>query len=159
MLDVEAEWHGLDLSADGVPALEKTAGGPFDIVTPHLRRLSQARRQLFLTHGNDRDVPSSKSTRRTEHEVLALVLWPAAGAGARAHEDQAVLGEAVAAVVARVHGPAGDIGHGNRWFRTGPTSVEPAGPLETLRFADAIGSAGAAYTVIVRYSVAEMTDR
>lgn len=158
VLAAEAEWFSrADLA--GVGPLAKADGGPFDAVGAHVRRLAQAGRQLWLTHGASREVAGSKSTRRLDHEVIALVLWPATGAGARAHVDQAAAGAATQLVADRVHGPDGDVGHGGRWFRVGPVSVEPPGPLDILRYADAIGAAGAAYVIAVRYSVTEMAVR
>ncbi|HJV09472.1 MAG TPA: hypothetical protein VJ653_07315 [Acidimicrobiales bacterium] len=154
-LDREAEWYGLDLVDDGIPALASADGGPFDVVATHVRRLAQAGHQLYLAHGPTTQPASSKSTTRLDHQVAALVLWAAVGAGARAHVDQASMEEAVAKVIARVIGPVGDVGHGGRWFKVGPVSTEPANVLDLLRFADVIGAAGAAHTVIVRYTVTE----
>jgi hypothetical protein len=159
VLDVEADWYGLDLSGVNVPPLLKDQGGPFDVVGPHVRRLAQARHQLYLTHGPAREMPGSKDLTRLDHEVVALVLWAATGAGARAQVDAAGVDDAVDRVIRRVLGPAGDLNHGGRWFSVGAVTAEPSNPLDALRWSDVIGAAGAAHVVVVRYSVAEITDR
>lgn len=159
LLDAEAEWFGADLSTEGLPALTKARGGPFDIVTPHVRRLAQVRAQLYLNHGTTRQGRGAKDMARLDHEVIAIVLMAATGAGTREHTDQEAVEVAVAAVVARVLGPEGDVGHGRRWFRVGPLSVEPASPLDRLRWSDAISAAGAAHVVPVRYTVTELDAR
>lgn len=156
-LDTEAAWFAEDLP--GVPALTKADGGPFDIVTPHVRRLSQVRAQLYLSHGTTRQAKGSKALVRLDHEVIAVVLMAATGAGTREHIDQASTEEAVSKVVARIIGPAGDVGHGGRWFKVGPLSVEPASPLDRLRWSDAITAAGAAHVVPIRYTVSEYAAR
>lgn len=155
VVDAEAEWFGADLSAQGVPALLASQGGPFHVVAAHVRRLAQARHQLYLAHGPTAQPRRSKTTTRLDHQVVALVLWAALGAGARAHEDADDLEQAVAKVIARVLGPVGDVGHGGRWFRVGPVATEPASILDQLAFGDAIGAAGAAHTVVLRYTVTE----
>lgn len=159
VLAAEAEWFSDDMSAEGLPPLTKDQGGPFDIVTPHVRRLAQVRAQLYLSHGPTRQARGSKALVRLDHQVLAVVLVAATGAGTREHIDQATIEADVAKVVARVIGPADDIGHGGRWFRVGDVAVEPASPLDRLRFTDAITAAGAAHVVVVRYTVAEYADR
>jgi hypothetical protein len=154
VLDVELEWFRLDLANDDVPPLVKP-DGPFMVLERDVRRLAQARTQLYLTRGPTTQPRSSKTTTRLDHEVIALVLWAATGAGARAHQDQEPLDDAMAKVVARVLGPDGDVGHGGRWFKVGPVSTQPVGLEGLLRWGDAIGAAGAAYTVAVRWSVSE----
>lgn len=155
VLETEAEWFLLDLYSQGVPHLHRDDGGPFDIVTPHVRRLAQRRAQLYLNHGPTREAKGAKDSVRLDHEVIAIVLIAATGAGSREHVDQAAVDAAVARVVARVVGPTGDVGHGGRWFRVGPVSVDPASPLDRLRWSDAISAAGAAHVVPVRYTVTE----
>lgn len=159
LLAAEAEWFSADMSAEGLPALTKDQGGPFDIVTPHVRRLSQVRLQLYLGHGPTSQGRGSKTLVRLDHQVLAIVLVAAAGAGTREHVDQATVESAVSKVVARVIGPPGDVGHGGRWFSVRGVTVEPASPLDRLRFTDAITAAGGAHVVVVRYTVVEYTDR
>lgn len=154
VLDSELEWFRADLAAQGLAPLAKPAG-PFAVVERDVRRLAQARTQLWLTRGPTTQPRGSKTTTRLDHEVIALVLWAAIGAGARAHVDAENLEEAVGLVVARVVGPEGDVGHGGRWFRVGPVSTEPVGLDGLLRWGDAIGAAGAAHTVAVRWSVSE----
>lgn len=156
-LDTEAAWFALDLP--GVPALAKSDGGPFDIVTPHVRRISQKRAQLYLNHGPTRQGEGSKTMVRLDHEILAIVLMAATGAGTREHIDQDSVERNVSKVVARIIGPAGDVGHGGRWFRVGALTVEPASPLDRLRWSDAISAAGAAHVVVIRYTVSEYVDR
>ena len=157
VLATEAEWYALDLAPE-LPPIAKANGGVFDTVATHVRRLSQAGAQLYLDHGPTRQARGSKPTARLEHEVVALVLWPAVGGGARAHVDGRAVEDAVDAVVKRVLGPAGDVGHGGRWFRIGPVSAEPTDPLDALRWTDAIAATGAGHTVAVRYTVTEMLD-
>lgn len=159
MLATECEWFLVDLFSQGVPHLLRADGGPFDVVTPHVRRLSQANHQLYLTHGPTREGRGAKNMVRLDHEVVAIILWSALGAGAREQVDQANVEAAVAKVVARVLGPDGDVGHGGRWFSIGPASVEPVNPLDRLRWSDAISAAGAAHVVAVRYTVTEFGTR
>lgn len=160
VLTTEAAWFALaGAPAGAMPALTVAAGGPFDIVASHTRRLAQRRHQLYLAHGTTRPARGAKDSVRLDHEVMAVVLWAATGAGGREHIDQEALEAAVAKVVARVIGPAGDVDHGGRWFSVGRPMVEPEDPLSRLRFADAITAAGAAHTVIVRYRVSEYVAR
>lgn len=153
VLDLELEWFLADV--EDLNPLPESAGGPFHVVEREVRRLSQARNQLYLTLGPTTTPRGSKTTRRLDHEVIALVLWTAVGAGQRAHVDQAALGRAVDLITRRVLGPDGDIGHGGRWFRAGGLRTEPVGLDGLLRWGDAIGAAGAAYTVAIRYTVSE----
>lgn len=155
VLESEQAWYETDLTASGVPALLKAQGGPFDIVASHVRRLAQARAQLYLTHGPTTQARGAKAGVRLDHQVIALVLYAAVGAGARAHVDQDSLEAAVGRVVARVLGPAGDVDHGGRWFRVGPVATEPVGLEGLLQWGDAIAAAGAAHVVAVRYTVSE----
>jgi hypothetical protein len=159
VLDVEADWYVQDLVAQGVAALTKDAGGPFGVVTPRLRRLSQVAQAVYLTHGQTRQGKGAKDQARFDHDVIAVVLWAATGAGARAHVDQEAADAAVARVVDRVLGPTGDTTHGGRWFSIGPVVVEPPGPLELLAWSDAVAAAGAAYVITVRYTVSEFRAR
>lgn len=154
VLDTELEWFRLDLAGEDLPPLVKPEG-PFVVVERDVRRLAQARTQLYLTRGPTTQPKGSKTTTRLDHEVVALVLWAATGAGARAHQDQESLDAAVAKVVARVVGPEGDVGHDGRWFKVGPVTTQPVGLEGLLRWGDAIGAAGAAYTVAVRWTVSE----
>lgn len=154
-LAVEEAWFTSPLV--GVPVLVAEDGGPFDIVAAQVRRLSQARRQLFLGHGPTTSARGSKTGDRfVTHEVVALVFWSAPGAGGRAHEDQASLDEATERVLARVRGPVGDYTHGGRWWSVGEARVEPPNPATLLAFRDAAGAVGAGYELAVKYSVTEL---
>lgn len=151
----EEAWFASDLSAQGVPGLSP----PFDVVASQVRRLSQARRQLFLGHSRSTDGRRSKAgDHRVDHEIVALVFWAAVGAGGRAHEDQDRLDEAVERVLARVRGPAGDYTHGGRWWSVGEVRVEPPNPATLLAFRDAAGAVGAGYELAVRFSVTELLE-
>ncbi len=67
-----APGYALDLSAMGVPALTSADGGPFGVVAPHLRRLSQVPGALYRTHGPSTQTQGSKTHRRVDHEVVVL---------------------------------------------------------------------------------------
>lgn len=151
----EAEWFGLDLTADGIPPLVSADGGPFTLLAPYLRRQDQRPRQCLLTHTTSRDRRIAKDLLHVDHEVAALVLWPNPGAALRSHEDQAALDEAVDAVVKRIRGPVGDSTHGGRWWRVGEPIVEPPDALSLLLFVDIVGTTGMGWEVSVRYTVIE----
>lgn len=151
LVDEEA-WFLADLSVDGIPGLTKDAGGPFDVVAAQVRRLQQKPRQLFLAHDTSRDARGSKDSRRLDHDLMALVLWPYRNAQAM-HEDQDRLDAAVDAVLARIRGPLGDRTHGGRWWIVGDSRVEPPNPSTILTFADAMAAVGTAIEVVVRWTV------
>lgn len=152
VLDIEAEWLTADLSAEGLPPLSASRGGPFHAIGAEVRRLDQARHQLWLVHTRSTQGRGSKSDTRLVHEVTAVILWHAAGAGHRAHVDQAKLAEAVEAVLLRV---GHDLTHGGRWWGVGPATVNPPTPLQLLAWRDALAAAGAAHELTVTWTATE----
>ena len=155
VLGAEAEWLTADLSAEGYPPLLASQGGPFDAVGAEVRRLDQHRHQLWLAHSQTRQGKGSKQSVRLDHEVAAVVMWAAAGAGHRAHLDQAALAKGIESLLVRLAGTEGDRTHGGRWFNVAPATVAGATPLQLLVWTDAVAAAGAAHVVVVTWTVAE----
>ncbi|MCA1572823.1 MAG: hypothetical protein LC798_21525 [Chloroflexi bacterium] len=157
VLDREEAWYQ-EVHA-GLPPLVADQGGPFSTVAASIRRLSQGSHQLFLAHVDTTDRNMSHEDVRHDHQVAAVVLWAAIGGGARAHQDQARLDDAVSAVLDRIKGPAGDRGHGGRWWAVSDARAAPPLPAQLLNWSDAIAAAGAAYVVQCSYTCTEWSTR
>lgn len=151
VLDREVDW--LTAVLPGLPSLAEH----FDVIAAHVRRLAQHPRQLYVGLLATRDTsPTKNGDRRLEHDVVALTLYPALGAGARAHADRDRAEVAVAAVVDRI---AVDRTHGGRWWSISDATVAPPDPITMLAFADVLAVAGSSYAYSITWTATEHVDR
>lgn len=113
----EAAWLTSYDPADGLPALLRTAGGPFDVVQAYMPRTPPARRTcLFVVRGAIR-VERFALNRKINHYTFGLrINWPQSSATGQAESVQADLDAAVELVLQRVNGLVGDKTHGGRFL-------------------------------------------
>ena len=142
-VDREASW--LQQSGDGLPALQSTAGGPFDLVQAYIPRSPALRKRgLDVTRGGFSDARFSQQRRMVTHPLRLIVQWPIASGSGAAEDEQRALDDALGLVVQRIVGPLMDKTHGGRFLAVaeapnhGPIQViQPPLPLIGLQGSDA----------------------
>ncbi len=159
-LHLEAEWFREEV-VGFPPLLAETAdkSGPFQVVEPYVRRIDQRPQQLFICRDPylERRMDRGGAWNQAEHGVAAMIVWAKAQNASLAHEEQQRLDEAVERVLTRVRGLPHDHSHGGLFFSAGDGEirVDYPDPRTLLDVADAPGSLGNAYVVVVRYRVVE----
>lgn len=133
-VDRETAW--LRTSGDGLPALLKEAGGPFDIIQAYVARTPPTeRRALYVTRNQLRSVRFAAIRQQNKHPLRLHIWWPANDQGGEVENDQRELDVAIDAVFARIRGPVGDKTHGGRFLAVGEegdTTAVFGDPARTL---------------------------
>jgi hypothetical protein len=102
----EADWLAAYDAADGLPALLKSSGGPFDVVQAYVPRTpNQRQARLFVTRSSLR-VERFGFNRKINHYGFMLRLyWPQSSQTGQAESVQQDFDTAVDLVVQRINGP------------------------------------------------------
>jgi hypothetical protein len=141
----ETAW--LTSSGDGLPALLKQAGGPFDVVQAYWPRSQRAKqRSIFVLRRDINDERFSVARRMDTHEFVLRIVWPMLSGTGAAEDEQQALDDAIELVKVRVHGPLQDKTHGGRFL-----SVAENPSAIRVSFTDP------AHTVDLAYFEAEIT--
>lgn len=113
----EAEWLAAYNPADGLPALLKTQGGPFDVVQPYWPRTPAARRNsLYVLRRNIQSVRTANVRSMDRYQFLLRIIWPQSSRTGGAEVVQQALDDAVELVLLRVGGLFMDKTHGGRFL-------------------------------------------
>lgn len=114
----EAAW--LAASADGLPALMKSAGGPFDVVQAYWPRTPHHRQSGVYVLRHSLHESRLSNQRKLDHYEFRLKLWWPVGstttASGIAENEQAAFDAAIDLVVQRVRGYVADHTHGGRFL-------------------------------------------
>lgn len=123
----EADWLRAYNAADGLPALLKGSGGPFDVVQPYVPRTgAQRQSRLYVTRPR-LVVERFAANRKINHYTFMLRLyWPQSSPTGQAESVQQDFDTAVDAVVQRVSGLYQDKTHGGRFMSVAedPTLID-----------------------------------
>ena len=123
----EAAWLASYSALDGLPALLKAYGGPWDVVQPYVPRTgAQRQTRLYVTRSNIR-VERFGFNRKINHYMFALRLyWPQSSSTGQAESVQQDFDSAVDLVIQRVSGLQGDKTHGARFLSVAedPTQID-----------------------------------
>jgi hypothetical protein len=148
----EAAW--LNVYGDGLPALTKANGGPFDVVQAYAPRTPASRQtQLYVLRRRFPTSRFSQQRRLATHHFQVTITWPI-GQGttgvAIAEAEQQNLDNALALVIQRLEGFVGDKSHGGRFMSVGEA---PNGSQFMVEFGDPlVGIAGGFLTATVTYT-------
>lgn len=128
----EAEWLAAYNPADGLPALLRGQGGPFDVVQPYWPRTPGARRNsLYVLRRRIESGRTANVRTMNRYEFLLRIIWPMSSATGSAEVAQQALDGAVELVLQRVGGLFMDKTHGGRFL-----SVAENPPQSDADFAD-----------------------
>lgn len=117
-VDREAAW--LATSGDGLPALLRSAGGPFDVVQGYLPRTpAQSQASLFLRRTRISDDRWSNQLKRARYSFSVRAEWrigtTTAGLGIGEAEQRA-FDAAIELVIQRIRGTLADHSHGGAFL-------------------------------------------
>ena len=102
----EADWLAAFDAADGLPALLKSAGGPFDVVQAYVSRTPNQRQcRLYVTRSALRVERFSFNRMIDHHTFMLRLYWPQSSPSGQAESVQADFDAAVALVIQRINGP------------------------------------------------------
>lgn len=111
----EVAW--LTASGDGLPALLRSAGGPFEVVQGYWPRTAATnKRAVYVTRSRAHNERSANVRTMPTYTFVLKVVWPMLASSGSAEEDQQALDDALDLIVARVAGPLLDKSHGNRFL-------------------------------------------
>lgn len=114
-VDRETAW--LQTSGDSLPALVKTAGGPFDNVQAYFPRTpSMEERSLYVLRRRINHPRTANVRLMPQFPFHLIVWWPILDGTGEAEADQRALDFAVDLVLARIAGPLLDKTHGGRFL-------------------------------------------
>jgi hypothetical protein len=110
----ETAW--LSSSGDGLPALLKADGGPWDVVQGYWGRTPPTnRRGLYLVRQKTHVERSANIRTTPTYQFLLKAWWPMLASSGNAEEEQRSLDAAIDLVVTRIAGPLLDKTHGGRF--------------------------------------------
>jgi hypothetical protein len=113
----ETAWLQAYSAADGLPALLKGNGGPFDVVQAYVPRTgAQRQSRLYVTRTQLRVERFGFNRKINHHSFMLRLYWPQSSPSGRAESVQADFDAAVDLVVQRVNGLFGDKTHGGRFL-------------------------------------------
>ena len=123
----EAAWLQAYSAADGLPALLKASGGPFDVVQAYVPRTgAQRQSRLYVTRSSLRVERFGFNRKINHHSFMLRLYWPQSSPTGQAESVQAAFDAAVDLVVQRVSGLFQDKTHGARFLSVAedPTSID-----------------------------------
>lgn len=123
----ESEWLRAYNAADGLPALLKGNGGPFDVVQAYVQRTgAQRQARLYVTRSSLRVERFGFNRKINHHTFMLRLYWPQSSPSGQAESVQAAFDAAVDLVVQRVSGLFQDKTHGARFLSVAedPASID-----------------------------------
>lgn len=121
----ETAW--LTTSGDGLPALQATAGGPWDNVQAYYSRTpyGEQRTIYVLRHRTQQKRFANQRTMHT-YPFRLILWWPLLALDGSAEEEQAAFDVAIDMLLQRILGPLGNKTHGGRFLSVaeGPALVD-----------------------------------
>lgn len=128
----EAAWLAAYDPADGLPALLKGQGGPFDVVQAYWPRTPAARRNcLYVLRRRIESGRTANVRTMDRYQFLLRIAWPLSSRTGSAEAVQQALDDAVELVLRRVGGLFMDKTHGGRFL-----SVAENPPQSDVDFVD-----------------------
>lgn len=113
----EAEWLRDYSAADGLPALLKARGGPFDVVQAYIPRTGgQRQTRLYVTRSSLRVERFGFNRKINHHTFMLRLYWPQSSPTGQAESVQQDFDTAVDLVLQRVSGLFQDKTHGARFL-------------------------------------------
>ncbi|MFE9127099.1 hypothetical protein ACFYOF_17040 [Streptomyces sp. NPDC007148] len=113
----ETAWLKAYDFSDGLPALLKADGGPFDVVQAYVPRTgAQRQSRLYVTRSNLRVERFGFNRKINHHTFMLRLYWPQSSPSGQAESVQRDFDTAVDAVVQRVSGLFMDKTHGARFL-------------------------------------------
>jgi len=113
----EAEWLAAYNPNDGLSALLRGQGGPFDVVQPYWRRTPGGRQNsLYVLRRRIESGRTANVRTMNRYEFLLRIIWPMSSTTGSAEVAQQALDEAVELVLQRVGGLFMDKTHGGRFL-------------------------------------------
>lgn len=113
----EAAWLTAYNPDDGLPALLKAQGGPFDVVQAYWPRTPAARRtQLYVLRRAITSGRTANVRTMNRYQFVLRIIWPMSSATGSAEDPQQALDDAVELVLQRVGGLFMDKTHGGRFL-------------------------------------------
>lgn len=113
----EAEWLRDYSAADGLPALLKARGGPFDVVQAYIPRTGgQRQTRLYVTRSSLRVERFGFNRKINHHTFMLRLYWPQSSPTGQAESVQQNFDTAVDLVLQRVSGLFQDKTHGARFL-------------------------------------------
>lgn len=136
-VDRETAWLAAFDPADGLPALHKDQGGPFDVLQAYLPRTPAARRcQLYVLRRRLAEDRTANVRSMARYAFELRITWPLSSLTGAAEGCQRDLDAAVDLVLKRVGGLLFDKTHGNRFLSVaenpGQISVEFGDPDQSI---------------------------
>jgi hypothetical protein len=122
----ETAWLQAYTAADGLPALLKSSGGPFDVVQAYMPRTPAKRRRSLYVLRRGLVVERFGFNRKINHYTFELrVVWPQSSPTGQAESVQQSLDDAVELALKRVSGLFQDKTHGARFLSVAedPTTI------------------------------------
>jgi hypothetical protein len=137
--DREAAW--LNTSGDGLPSLNATAGGPFQIIQARWPRVpAMSKRGLYVLRapGTSYRVDRYAAPRSIlTTEFMLKLIWPLTSGLGSAESDELAFEQAIDSLLTRIEGFVGDKTHGARFLSVGEgrsgISVHQEDPEQTLK--------------------------
>lgn len=123
----EADWLNAYDASDGLPALSKARGGPFDVVQAYVPRTgAQRQARLYVTRAQLRVERFAFNRKINHHTFMLRLYWPQSSPTGQAESVQQDFDTAVDAVVRRVSGLFQDKTHGTRFLSVAenPTDID-----------------------------------
>jgi len=120
----EAAWLA---QVDSLPALLKTAGGPFDDVHGYWpgNRLATQKTGVYVLRGHISDDHPMAMRYRPQYVFKLKVIWPVKVSTAQlAETEQQNFDNAIGLLLQRIRGPVGDKTHGNRFLSVAETPMQ-----------------------------------
>jgi hypothetical protein len=123
----EAAWLAAFDTADGLPGLLKTYGGPFDVVQAYAQRTGPKRQaRLYVLRSNLRVERFGFNRKINHHTFMLRLYWPQSSPTGQAESVQQDLDTAVDLIIQRISGLFQDKTHGSRFLSVAedPTSID-----------------------------------
>ncbi|MCW2900930.1 MAG: hypothetical protein JWO67_3195 [Streptosporangiaceae bacterium] len=134
-VDREVAW--LTTSGDGLPALLKAAGGPWDICQAYGPRTQTARKSgIYLLRSSLTEVRFNNHRKMDSYDFRAKLWWPIGSTTVTApiwEQEQRGFDAAIDLLIQRLRGLPQDHTHGGRFLTVGET---PGNGRITVRFED-----------------------
>ena len=123
----EADWLAAYDASDGLPALLKGQGGPFDVVQAYVPRTpNQRQSRVYVVRSNLRVERFGFNRKINHHTFMLRLYWPQSSPSGQAESVQADFDTAVDLVVQRISGLFMDKTHGARFLSAAenPTDID-----------------------------------
>jgi hypothetical protein len=121
-VDREAAW--LNTTGDGLPALQKSAGGPWDNVQAYYTRTPYGeQRTIYVLRNRIQQRRFAAQRIMHTHPFRLILWWPLLDQAGSAEADARAFDVAIDVLLQRILGPLGDKTHGGRFLSVGENAA------------------------------------